>query len=100
MCYQMKKLIVGIGIVVVAFLISAFLSDFTLLYKITGVVAIITLILSALFSGAFVDGDRLGRNLQSESIEDRKQRFSLTNSILLIGLPNLLIATVSYFLMK
>ncbi|MGG3471475.1 DUF5316 domain-containing protein [Neobacillus pocheonensis] len=85
---------------VVAFLISVFLSDFTLLYKITGVVGIISLVLSALFTGAFVDGDRLGRNLQSESKEDRKQRFLLTNSILLIGLPNLLIATVSYFLMK
>jgi len=96
----MKKLVGGIGIVVVAFLISVFLSDFTLLYKITGVVGIISLVLSALFSGAFVDGDRLGRNLQSESKEDRKQRFLLTNSILLIGLPNLLIATVSYFVMK
>jgi hypothetical protein len=96
----MKKLIVGIGIVVVAYLISVLLSDFTLLYKITGVVAIISLVLSALFSGAFVDGDRLGRNLQSESKEDRKQKFLLTNSILLIGLPNLLIATVSYFLMR
>lgn len=96
----MKKIIVGIGIVVVAYLISVLLNDFTLLYKITGVVAIISLVLSALFSGAFLDGDRLGRNLQSESKEDRHQRFSLTNSILLIGLPNLLIATVSYFLMK
>ncbi|MFE4241731.1 DUF5316 family protein [Peribacillus butanolivorans] len=43
----------------VALLISVFLSDFTLLNKITGVVAIISLVLSALFSGAFVDGDRL-----------------------------------------
>ena len=96
----MKKLIVGISIVMVAYLISVLLSDFTLFYKITGVVAIISLVLSALFSGAFVDGDRLGRNLQSESKEDRKQRISLTNSILLIGLPNLLISTISYFLMK
>ncbi|MEE3952778.1 DUF5316 domain-containing protein [Peribacillus frigoritolerans] len=96
----MKKFLVGIGIVVVAFLISVFLSDFTLLYKITGVVALISLIISALFSGAFVDGDRLGRNLQSESKEDRKQRFSMTNTILLIGLQNLLIAMVSYFVLN
>ncbi|MEF2097354.1 DUF5316 domain-containing protein [Bacillus sp. CFBP9009] len=96
----MKKILVGIGLVVVALLISVFLSDFTLLYKITGVVALISLIISALFSGAFVDGDRLGRNLQSESKEDRKQRFSMTNTILLIGLPNLLIAMVSYFVMN
>lgn len=96
----MKKFLVGIGIVVVALLISVFLSDFTLLYKITGVVALISLIISALFSGAFVDGDRLGRNLQSESKEDRKQRFSMTNTILLIGLPNLLIAMVSYIVMN
>ncbi|MFY0758933.1 DUF5316 domain-containing protein [Metabacillus dongyingensis] len=96
----MKKFLVGIGIVVAALLISVFMSDFTLLYKITGVVAIISLIMSALFSGAFVDGDRLGRNLQSESKEDRKQRFLMTNTILLMGLPSLLISLVSYFLIK
>lgn len=96
----MKKFLAGIGIVVVALLISVFMSDFTLLYKITGVVAIISLIMSALFSGAFVDGDRLGRNLQSESKEDRKQRFLMTNTILLMGLPSLLISLVSYFLIK
>jgi hypothetical protein len=84
----------------VALLISVFLNNFTLLYKITGVVAIISLVLSALLTGAFLDGDRLGRNLQSESKEDRKQRYSQTNSILLIGLPNILVATVCYFLMK
>lgn len=96
----MKKFLVGIGIVVVALLISVFLSDFTLLYKITGVVALISLIMSGLFSGAFVSGDRLGRNLQSESKEDKKQRFLMTNTILLIGLPNFLIAMVSYFVMN
>ncbi|MFB3161439.1 DUF5316 domain-containing protein [Neobacillus sp. 179-J 1A1 HS] len=95
----MKKLIIGLSIVVVAFIISFISSDFTLLYKITGAIAIISLIGSALLSGAFLDGDRLG-SLQSESKEDRNQRFSLTNSILLIGLPNLLISVVSYFLMK
>jgi Family of unknown function (DUF5316) len=96
----MMKLIIGLSIVVVALIISFISSDFTLLYKITGAIAIISLIVSALLSGAFLDGDRLGRNLQSESIEDKNQRFSLTNSILLIGLPNLLISVVSYFLMK
>ncbi|MGG1674170.1 DUF5316 domain-containing protein [Neobacillus sp. NRS-1170] len=84
----------------VALFISLISNDFTLLYKITGAIGIISLILSALLSGAFVDGDRLGRNLKSELKEDRNQRFSLTNSILLIGLPNLLISVVSYFLMK
>ncbi|NYE07470.1 hypothetical protein F4694_004281 [Bacillus niacini] len=96
----MKKLIIGLCIVVVALLISFISSDFTLLYKITGAIAFISLIVSALLSGAFLDGERLGRNLQSESKEDRNQRFTLTNSILLIGLPNLLISVVSYFLMK
>jgi hypothetical protein len=96
----MKKLIIGLSIVVVALIISFISSDFTLLYKITGAIALISLIVSALLSGAFLEGDRLGRNLQSESKEDRNQRFSLTNSILLIGLPNLLISVVSCFLMK
>mgnify|MGYP001040515398 CR=1 FL=1 len=97
---MIKKLIIGLSIVMIAFLISMFSSNYTLLYKITGAVGIISLILGALLFGAFLDGDRLGRNLISESKEDRKQRFSQTNSILLIGLPNLLVAAVCFFLMK
>jgi hypothetical protein len=95
-----KKIIVGIGIVLVALLISVFLSDFTLLFKITGVVAVISLGLSALINGGFVDGDRFDKNFKSESKKDRKQRFSLTNTFLLIGLPNILTATICYFFMK
>jgi hypothetical protein len=96
----MRKLLIGIAIVVAAFLVSVILSDFTLLYKITGTVAGLSLVIGALFTGAFVDGDRMGRNLHSESREDRNQRFLFTNSILLIGLPSILIAAISYFLIK
>ncbi|NHM30953.1 DUF5316 domain-containing protein [Neobacillus terrae] len=96
----MNKILIGISIVLAAVLVSVFLSDFTLLYKITGAVAGLSLIIGALFSGAFVDGDRMGRNLNSESEEDRNKRYFVTNSILLIGLPSILMAAISYFLIK
>lgn len=95
----MNAFLVGIGISVVALLISVFASDLTLLYKITGGVAVIALVLSALLSGAFVDGDRLGRNLLFETKEDKKGRIFLTNRLLLIGLPNTLTAILTYHLM-
>lgn len=95
----MKKFSIGIGLVVVSILISLLFSDFSLMYKITGVIALLSLAASAFLSGAFVSGDRLGRNLQSESKEDRNQRFSLTSSILLVGLPSGVVAVISYFLL-
>lgn len=95
----MKAFFVGIGIVVTALLISVFSDDLTLLYKITGGVAIASLVMSTSISGAFIDGDRFGGNVLSEIKEDRKERFILTNRLLLIGLPNALTAILVYFLM-
>ncbi|MCP3764217.1 DUF5316 domain-containing protein [Domibacillus sp. A3M-37] len=95
----MKAFFVGIGIVVTTLLISVFSDDLTLLYKITGGVAIASLVMSASISGAFIDGDRFGGNVLSEIKEDRKERFILTNRLLLIGLPNALTAILVYFLM-
>lgn len=95
----MKAFFVGLGITLLALLVSFFSNDWTLLYKITGSIAVVVLVLCALFSGGFVDGDRLGRNLLSETKEDRKGRFLLTNRLLLIGLPNFLTAIIVYYLM-
>ncbi|MET1032021.1 DUF5316 domain-containing protein [Domibacillus tundrae] len=95
----MKAFFVGIGIVVTTLLISVFSDDLTLLYKITGGVAIASLVMSASISGAFIDGDRFGGNVLSEIKEDRKERFILTNRLLLIGLPNAFTAILVYFLM-
>lgn len=64
----------------------------------TGIVGFASLVISAVFSGAFVSGDRMARNLFSESKEDKKERLSLTNKILLIGLPNLIVAALVYFI--
>ncbi|MCY9139037.1 DUF5316 domain-containing protein [Peribacillus frigoritolerans] len=94
----MKSFFLGVAIVLIAFLISVFFSDWTLLYKITGGITAIVLVLCALFSGGFVDGDRMGRNLYSETKDDRKERIFLTTRLLWIGLPNFLTAITVYFL--
>ncbi|WP_057913332.1 DUF5316 domain-containing protein [Peribacillus muralis] len=94
----MKSFYLGIVIVLISLLISVFTNDWTLMYKITGWVTAIVLVLCALFSGGFVDGDRLGRNILSETKEDKKERVFLTTRLLLIGLPNFLTALTVYIL--
>ncbi|PLR78882.1 hypothetical protein CU633_03575 [Bacillus sp. V3-13] len=96
----MKALYIGIVLVIISILSAFILRDWTLLYKITGIIGILSLGVSALFSGAFVDGDRMGRNLYSENKDTKQARFFLTNRILLIGLPNIITAILTYFVIK
>jgi len=92
----MKFFLMGIALVITAVLVSFIKGDWSIFYKMTGLVAGASLVIGVLLSGAFLRGDRVGRNL-SESKNDRTNRYSLTNKILLIGLPNLIVLIVFYF---
>ncbi|MFN0223456.1 DUF5316 domain-containing protein [Paenibacillus sp. KR2-11] len=85
-------------IVLLALVVSLVLQDWSLTYKITGFIGVVTIFLSAIVSGAFVSGDRLGRNLSEESTESRDGRFSRINSLLLIGFPNAACAIICYLI--
>lgn len=88
----MRYFLTGSTLAIIAIIISLVLSDWNLLLQITGGISLVALVICALFSGAFVDGDRMGRNLSSENREDRAERNSLINKLMLIGLPNMIIA--------
>ena len=88
----MRYLLTGCTLSILAIIIAFALSDWNLLLQITGGISLVALVICAIFSGAFVDGDRMARNLTSEDREDRKKRHSLTNKIMMIGLPNMIIA--------
>ncbi|MDI3410759.1 DUF5316 domain-containing protein [Bacillus sonorensis] len=55
-------------------------------------------LLSALFSGVFISGDRLRGNHHSETQEHRKANHKTSNALAFFAIPNLLAAGISFFL--
>ncbi|MFF2752452.1 DUF5316 family protein [Psychrobacillus sp. NPDC058041] len=74
-------------------IVALITGDWSLLYKITGIVGAVCLGIAGLLSGSFVSGDQFARNYNS----DRFNRISNVSKILMIGAPNIITAiTVLY----
>ncbi|WP_100012040.1 DUF5316 domain-containing protein [Lentibacillus sediminis] len=85
---MLKYLGIGVFITIVALIVGAFTGDWNLFFIITGVAAIVPLLLSGLLTGAFVDGDRSRANYHTETKEDRLGKNKWVRRFLLIGAPN------------
>ncbi|WP_391120973.1 DUF5316 domain-containing protein [Psychrobacillus sp. L3] len=94
----MKYLLVGIGISFISMVVALIMSDWSLLYKITGIVGVACIGIAGLLSGGFVSGDQFARNYNSESHEDRFNRISNVSKILMIGAPNIIVAITALYL--
>jgi hypothetical protein len=84
----LKYLGIGVFITIVALIIGAFTGDWNLFLIVTGVAAIVPLLLSGLLTGAFVDGDKNRANYHTETKEDRQGKNKWVIRFLLIGVPN------------
>ncbi|XRG81074.1 DUF5316 domain-containing protein [Rossellomorea sp. GAMAL-10_SWC] len=64
----------------------------------TGVIGVVFIVLSMLFSGSMVSGDRMRANYSFESKEDRHERLETTKRLALIGFPNIIVPLLFYWL--
>ncbi|ATH93416.1 hypothetical protein ACH95_01260 [Bacillus glycinifermentans] len=87
----------GVAVCLVSIVISFAAEDWTLVFKISGTAGLGAGLLSALFSGAFVSGDRFRGNHHSETEEHRRSNHKMTNALAFFAIPNLLAAGVSFF---
>jgi len=95
----MVSLVVGILTLTLVGLVSFILGDWSLVYKFSGVIGLVTFIISALLSGAlsgaFISGDRMRANW---TYEDRNDRDDLSegwaSKLFLFGVPNLVGAII------
>ncbi len=86
---------IGIAIALITAFVTA---DFTYLYKITGLTALLCLALAGVTSGVFVSGQQYGRNVHSETKQTREERYGTMLFSLKAAVPNIGSAILFYLL--
>lgn len=81
----------GAGIMTLALvsLVSYILRDWSLVFKFSGIIGLISFLISGLLTGAFNSGDRIRANWTHEDSEDQDYRQKRASQLFLFGLPNL-----------
>lgn len=88
----------GLGLLLLGVFISLITKNWGQGLKISGVLGLVSIIISAIISGALVSGDRVRANYATESSADSQQRRKLSLTLFLIGLPSM-VTIIIYFLL-
>lgn len=89
-----KYLIIGLGISFIAVIVGLVSGDWFIALQISGVVSIAGFIVSGLFLGVFISGDKIRANYHSESNKDRRRRTRMAQNIFMIVVPNLILSII------
>lgn len=96
----MKYLLLGILLSLVGVLASIVIWDIEMVTTITGGIGLFFIVISFIFSGVLVSGDRMRANLATESVEGRNQRNNVSFRSALISIPSFAVAILFYFLLN
>jgi hypothetical protein len=86
-----KILVIGILSALILF-ICGFLTGLDVFTLVSGIIGLICLLISGLFSGVFISGDKIRANTSTENNEERVKRIRNMYAYALIGFPNFLAA--------
>lgn len=86
--------IIGLIITLVALVIGTLLKNYNITLQITGFVSVGCIIISGLLNGSFVSGDRYRANYLSETKNDRDKKSKIINHLLLVLIPNIIVAVM------
>lgn len=87
-----RSLMVGFSILIISIICSLIANNLLITVKLSGIIGVIFILLSAIFTGSLTSGDRLRANHATETSEDRRIRVNWAINLALVGLPNLLAA--------
>ncbi|MFJ8090662.1 DUF5316 domain-containing protein [Lysinibacillus sp. NPDC095746] len=96
----MKYVLIGVFLSLCGVLISMMLWGMEKIYLVSGAVGCIFIVISMIFSGSMVSGDRMRANIATETTEHRDERNKITLNSLCIALPNIIVAVLLYYLSK
>lgn len=93
----MKKSL-GIGVVtaITGIIIGLAVNDWSITIKVCGYLGIGCLVLVGVFNGAFINGDRYRGNYANETKETRHEKEKITNTLLLVAVPNIIAAILIF----
>lgn len=94
----MKFFISGSVLAIIASFASFYLFGKEQAYFLPGGIGLVSILISAVFSGSLVSGDRIRANFQTESKDDRRERLRTMTRSAVFGLPNILAAVLLYTL--
>ncbi len=89
---------IGLIIALLVVAVSWIQGDWSMMMKYSGSFGVACLLLSGIFLGSNLDGDRLRANFATESKQDRDRRWKWSNALLLISLPNIVSAIIIAYL--
>ncbi|MFB5089748.1 DUF5316 domain-containing protein [Psychrobacillus sp. PGGUH221] len=95
----MKYFLLGILLSLIGVLASVVIWDIEMVTTITGGIGVFFIVISFVFSGVLVSGDRMRANLATESVEGRNQRNNVSFRSALIAIPSFVVAILFYFLL-
>lgn len=70
------------------------------IYLVSGTVGCVFIVISMIFSGSVVSGDRMRANFATETTDHRDERNKITLNSLFIAIPNIMAAVLFYYLKK
>ncbi|WP_100489057.1 DUF5316 domain-containing protein [Sporolactobacillus pectinivorans] len=92
----MKFFLYGIGLGVLLLIIGA-VTPFHLFFSgAAGIIAVVSLLISGIFSGTFVNGDQNRANYWTENQQERGQRAGISFRLFLFGSPLLAVCIILY----
>lgn len=96
----MKYILFGVLLALIGSLVSIIVWDIHMVSVITSGIGFFFIGVALITSGSMVSGDRMRANFATESNESREERQNISFYSILIGLPNIAVAILFYFLLK
>ncbi|MEK4082081.1 DUF5316 domain-containing protein [Solibacillus silvestris] len=93
----MKFFLIGTGLSLIGILLSIIIWDVHMISTITSGIGFIFFIVACIFSGAFVNGDRMRANTAMETKESWIQRNTIALCSLNMAIPNFAVAFIFFY---
>ena len=97
----MKKLIIlSLIIMCSGIVIGRVFSNWMLTVKICGILGFVCFCIAGILNGSFISGDRIRANSSIDTSEDKIQRSKITNFVIAVGLPNIILAVIVFLMIN
>ena len=95
-----KSIILGLIIMCSGIVIGIVLNNWMLTIKICGVIGLVCFCIVGILNGSFISGDRIRANSSIDTTEDKIQRSKITNFVIAVGLPNIIMAVIVFLIIN